>query len=32
VATLFSAQANGPARLELFPESTSDLISTPVSC
>lgn len=25
VATLFSARANGPARLELFPESTSDL-------
>ncbi len=25
VATLFSARANGPARLELFPESTSDI-------
>jgi putative transposase len=25
VATLFSAQANGPARLELFPESTSEI-------
>jgi IS4 transposase len=25
VATLFSARANGPARLELFPESTSEI-------
>jgi len=28
VATLFSARANGPARLELFPETTSE-IDTP---
>jgi len=28
VATLFSARANGPARLELFPETTSE-VDTP---